>query len=79
MDEATSQLDNENMYRIENLVLNSDKTVISITHRLVKNVLQRYDKIYIMSQGEIVEQGSFDELIAKQGLLYSLYYIYGKQ
>lgn len=77
MDEATSQLDNENMYKIENLVLNSDKTVISITHRLVKKVLQKYDKIYIMSKGKIVEQGSFDELIAEKGLLYSLYYIYG--
>lgn len=77
MDEATSQLDNENMYKIENLVLDSEKTVISITHRLVKKVLQKYDKIYIMSKGQIVEQGSFDELIAEKGLLYSLYYIYG--
>ena len=77
MEEATSQLDNENMYKIENLVLDSEKTVISITHRLVKKVLQKYDKIYIMSKGQIVEQGSFDELIAEKGLLYSLYYIYG--
>ena len=65
------------MYKIENLVLDSEKTVISITHRLVKKVLQKYDKIYIMSKGQIVEQGSFDELIAEKGLLYSLYYIYG--
>lgn len=77
MDEATSQLDNENMDKIENLVLDSDKTVISITHRLVKRVLQKYDKIYIISQGHIVEQGTFDELISEKGLLYSLYYIYG--
>ncbi|MBQ3783605.1 MAG: ABC transporter ATP-binding protein [Lachnospiraceae bacterium] len=77
MDEATSQLDNENMDKIENLVLDSDKTVISITHRLVKRVLQKYDKIYIISKGHIVEQGTFDELISEKGLLYSLYYIYG--
>ena len=74
-DEATSQLDNENMIRIENLVLDSDKTLITITHRLIKEILQRYDSIFVMSAGEIVESGTFDELITQKGLLYSLYYI----
>lgn len=76
-DEATSQLDNENMLKIENLILNSDKTVITITHRLIETILRRYDTIFVLSDGKLAESGTFDDLIEKRGLLYSLYYISG--
>lgn len=75
LDEATSHLDNENMIKIENLVTSSSKTIITITHRLTEKILKKYDMIYVMSQGKIIEYGTYNDLINQKGLLYSLYYI----
>ena len=45
-------------------------TTIFITHRL--GVAKRTDKVVVIDQGRVVEQGTHDELIARQGLYYYL-------
>lgn len=75
LDEATSNLDNKTALEIEQVLLESDKTIISATHRLLKDALVQYDKIIVMNEGKIIETGTFEELIRKQGLFYSLYYL----
>ena len=52
-------------------------TVITITHKLIDNILGRYDEIIVMDNGKIVEQGSFSELMDKQGEFYELYSVEG--
>lgn len=76
LDEATSSLDNENAYNIENSVLNKkDITAIVITHRMKAELLKKYDSIIVMDSGHLVEQGTFEELMQKRGYFYSLYSI----
>jgi len=70
MDEATSALDN----RTQNIVSESlDKlqaTRIVIAHRL--STIKNADKIYVMDKGEIVESGTYDELMELNGLFNKL-------
>ena len=76
LDEATANLDNGTTIRLENLILgNKDLTLISVTHRLIKQVLQKYDEIIVLKSGKIIEKGTFQELIKKEGYFYSLYQI----
>lgn len=49
----------------------SDKTVIMVTHRL--DITKFVDKIYVMDNGEIVESGSFQELLSKKTMFYDMY------
>jgi len=73
LDEATASLDASSQARITELIRErfNGKTVISIAHRL--NIVKNFDKIIVFDRGEIVQQGSFDELIAKEGLFKKLY------
>jgi ATP-binding cassette subfamily B protein len=48
-----------------------DKIVILISHRLYN--LKMADKIYVMQDGKIVQQGIFDQLIVEEGLFKSMY------
>ena len=68
LDEATALADPENEYMIQKAIseITKDKTVIMIAHRLstVKNV----DKIYVVENGRIVEQGNHDSLVEDEGL-----------
>ena len=74
LDEATSALDKVTGYNIERDILRiKDITKIVVTHRLDKAILSMYDKIIVMSQGKIVEIGSFNELLEKKSYFYSLY------
>lgn len=68
LDEATSQLDSEIEAAIqENLLdLMKGKTVIAIAHRL--STIAQLDRLIVMDGGEIIEQGSHRELLAKGGL-----------
>ena len=43
--------------------------IVTVTHRLNPEILRRYDKILVLSQGRIVETGSYDELIEANGYL----------
>lgn len=72
-DEATSALDNSSQNRIENMRTTKwqgQKTVIAVVHRL--DIIDTYDRIAVMKNGRIVEFGTYKELIAKNGFLYSL-------
>ena len=68
LDEATALADPENEYMIQKAIseITKDKTVIMIAHRLstVKNV----DKIYVIDEGRIVEEGNHDSLVEDGGL-----------
>lgn len=74
LDEATSSLDNECAREIEESILGLNNiTCIAVTHKLYSNVLQKYDKIFVMNEGKIVEQGTFQELMEKSGTFQKLY------
>ena len=76
LDESTSALDNETAYNLEKSLLNlDDLTLITVTHKLIKNMLVDYDEIIVMKNGKIIEKGHFDELINLKGYFYSLYII----
>jgi len=73
MDEATSALDNKAQTRIQNLLETRWKkksTVVSVVHRL--DTIQNYDKVAVMKAGKILEMGTYDELMARKGMLYEL-------
>ena len=68
LDEATSALDSEVEAAIQDTLygMMEGKTVIAIAHRL--STLARMDRIIVLDEGQIVEQGSHESLLAKQGL-----------
>jgi subfamily B ATP-binding cassette protein MsbA len=72
LDEATSALDTESekfvQVALENMMQN--RTSIVIAHRL--STIQKADKIVVMQKGEIVEQGTHEELIALTGTYHKL-------
>jgi ABC-type bacteriocin/lantibiotic exporter with double-glycine peptidase domain len=73
MDEATSGLDNRSQARIQSLLDSHWKgktTLIAVVHRL--DIIKGYDNIGVMKSGKIEEMGTYEELIAKKGLLYEL-------
>ena len=70
MDEATSGLDNESQARIQNLLETQWKgksTLIAVVHRL--DIIKNYDRVAVMKGGKITEMGTYDELMAKHGVL----------
>lgn len=67
MDEATSGLDNVIATSIEESILENEKwMIISILHRFNKTI-KLYDCIFFVHEGEIIEAGSYDELISMNG------------
>ena len=77
MDEATAALDEITANSIMNSVLEmEDITRIIVTHRLDENILRKYDEIIVLHRGEVAEKGTFDSLIDKRGLFYSLFTVY---
>lgn len=76
LDEAMAALDNETASLVEETILNMNNiTSIVVTHRLAENILKKYDKIFVLKDGIIVEQGTFDELISLNGYFNNLYNI----
>lgn len=73
LDEATSALDNESEYEVAKSLasLSVGRTSITIAHRLSSIV--RSDRILVLTEAGIVEEGSHKELMAKKGLYYELY------
>ncbi len=73
LDEATSALDNESEYFIQQAFDQAmlGRTTIVIAHRL--STIENADRIVVMDQGRIVEQGSHQELLAQQGAYYQLH------
>ncbi|MGO2386488.1 MAG: ABC transporter ATP-binding protein [Psychrobacter sp.] len=68
LDEATSALDSEIEYAITESLndIMTGKTVIAIAHRL--STIAALDRLVVMHQGRIIEQGSHDELLALDGV-----------
>jgi subfamily B ATP-binding cassette protein MsbA len=73
LDEATSNLDTESESFIQKSlhILMKDRTTFVIAHRL--STIQKADQILVIENGNIVERGRHEELIAKQGRYYDLY------
>ena len=69
-DEATSALDNRTQAIVTQSLEQLGVTRIVIAHRL--STIRHADKIYVMQNGKIVQQGAFDELKAVEGLFVSL-------
>jgi subfamily B ATP-binding cassette protein MsbA len=73
LDEATSALDNESEYYIQQALMRimKGRTTFVIAHRL--STIENADRILVMENGEIVEEGSHAELLARQGQYTRLY------
>lgn len=73
LDEATASMDNETLLQIEKMLMEQkDTACIFVTHRYREEILRRYDKIIVMKQGKVVETGSFEELMQREGSFFSL-------
>lgn len=76
VDEATAQLDAKTAVAISNSILEiEDLTRIIVTHRLEEAILRKYDKIFVLQNGSLIEQGAFEELMKEKGYFYSLYMV----
>ncbi len=70
LDEATSALDSVTERLIQESLekLSQDRTVIAIAHRL--STIVKADKVVVLEQGHIVEQGTYEELLQQRGKLW---------
>lgn len=73
LDEATSSLDSETEQAIQQTLnrVKTGRTTLIIAHRL--STVMSADQIVVMHQGEVVEQGDHDELMARRGRYYRMW------
>ena len=72
LDEPTSAIDALAESRIfKHLFAAKDKTIVTISHRLT--TVKKADTIYMMKDGKLVEQGTYDELVARKGAFYKMF------
>lgn len=78
LDEATSALDSVSEQLIQSSIesLSKGRTVIAIAHRL--STISSADKIVVLERGEIVEQGSYKELLKARGRLWNYHQVQNK-
>ncbi len=72
LDEATASLDSQSEAEVQSAIdlLEENRTVICVAHRL--STLANLDHIIVLSKGQIVEQGTFDELVRARGTFASM-------
>ncbi|WP_246140386.1 heterocyst formation ABC transporter subunit HepA [Euhalothece natronophila] len=75
LDEATSALDSITEKLIQESLekLSTGRTVITIAHRL--STIKHADQVVVLEQGQIVEQGNYEELLQRQGKLWSYHQV----
>ena len=75
LDEATSAVDNETEAAIQRSLqhITQDRTTIAIAHRL--STIRHAHRIYVMEQGQVVEEGQHEQLLALQGVYANLWNI----
>jgi ATP-binding cassette, subfamily B, bacterial len=73
LDEATSAVDNETEAAIQRSLerITQNRTTIAIAHRL--STIRNADRIYVMEQGKLVEQGNHDDLLDQRGIYTNLW------
>ena len=73
LDEATSALDNESEYLVAKSLekLSEGRTTLTVAHRL--STIRNADRIMVLTEEGIVEEGNHDELIEKKGMYYKFY------
>ncbi len=73
LDEPTASLDHRSATYIREAIarIQADRTTIVITHQLVG--MDLFDRIFVLDQGRLVEQGTHRELLDRQGLYAGLY------
>ncbi|EJS58220.1 ABC transporter ATP-binding protein [Bacillus cereus] len=78
LDEATANIDTETEEAIQTALqqMRKGRTTIAIAHRL--STIQDADQIFVMHEGGIVESGTHQELLSKQGLYYNMYLLQNK-
>ncbi len=72
LDEATSSIDTVTEMKLQEAIdrLMEGRTSIVIAHRL--NTVKKADKVIVLQQGEIIEQGYQDELLEQRGIYYKM-------
>lgn len=70
LDEPTSALDNTSQETVMNSLTNLNATRLVIAHRL--STIQHADRILVMDGGQIVQQGTYDQLVSVDGLFRDL-------
>lgn len=74
VDEATAALDKQTAYQVTNAILDIENVMkVVITHSLEESLLKRFDEVIVLKAGEVVEKGSFCDLMERKGYFYSLY------
>lgn len=73
LDEATANIDSETEQIVQNSLakMRQGRTTIAIAHRL--STIQDANCIYVLDKGKIIESGSHEDLLAKQGTYYKMY------
>ena len=77
-DEATSALDNESENMVQKALekLDHKKTIMAVAHRL--STVQNYDQIFVLHEGQLIENGTHQQLLDKKGAYYKLYKLSSK-
>ncbi|MBR4195078.1 MAG: ABC transporter ATP-binding protein [Oscillospiraceae bacterium] len=74
VDEATASLDAETSFEVLDAILKLDGyTRVIVTHDLDENILRRASGLFALKNGELAEQGTFEELMDRKGYFYSLF------
>ena len=75
-DEITAALDSQTAYKVSSDILDlTGLTRIVVTHSLEERLMKRYDKILVMRDDRIEEQGTFDELMAMKKYFHALFMV----